>query len=48
MVGEKIIKVLYKEKKKEEAKSDWEHGGWDRLWELLNWFPESLTHLAYN
>ena len=32
MVGEKIIKVLYKEKKKkEEAKSDWEHGGWDRL-----------------
>lgn len=27
---------------------DWERGGWDRLWQLLNWFPESLTHLAFN
>lgn len=33
MVCEKIIKVLYKKKKKRErkAKSDWERGGWDRL-----------------
>ena len=40
--------VQKKKKKERKAKSDWERVGWDRLWQLLSWFPESLTHLAYN